>query len=172
MFRRTCLLTIPATFALLAQTPPNAELSQVQFVYLLPMGSGLDQYMANWLVRENVYQVVTDPQKADAVLTDQIGVPLQEKLLELYPPPPLPEPPEDEKKAEDEKKKEEGGLKGDLSRPRSTFTRGRGNVFLVDLKSRRVLWSVYERPKNSLPDELDKTSQRIVRQLKKAQTGK
>ena len=130
------------------------------------MGSGLDQYMANWLVRENVYQVVTDPQKADAVLTDQIGVPLQEKLLELYPPPAPPEP------KEDEKKKDEGGLKGDLTRPRSTFGRGRGNVFLVDLKSRRVLWSVYERPRNSLPDELDRTSQRIVRQLKKAQTGK
>ena len=165
MLRRTFVLPLLAA-ALSAQTPPNAELSQVQFIYLLPMGSGLDQYMANWLVRENVYRVVTDPQKADAVLTDQIGVPLQEKLLELYPPPPPPEPPEDEKK------KDEGGLKGDLSKPRSTFSRGRGNVFLVDLKSRRVLWSIYERPKNSLPDELDKTSQRIVRQLKKAQTGK
>jgi hypothetical protein len=170
MFRRLCIATLAAA-ALLAQAPaPNAELSQVQFVYLLPMGSGLDQYLANWLVRQNVYQVVTDPQRADAIVTDHLGASFQEKLDELYPPPPDAKKEEDKK--QEDKAKETGGFKGEVLKPMSTFTRGRGNVFLVELKSRRVIWSIYDRPKSSLPDELDKTSQRIVRQLKKSITGK
>jgi hypothetical protein len=169
MLRRACALTILATAALLAQAPGNAELSQVQFVYLLPMGGGLDQYVANWLVRENVYQVVTDPKKADTIVTDSIGGTFEQKLNELYPPPAPPEPKEEEKKDD---KPGDVTLKGETGRPPSTFTRGRGNVYLVDLKSRRVLWSVYERPKSFQPDELDKTAQRVVRHLKKSITGK
>jgi hypothetical protein len=167
MFRRLCIATLAAA-ALFAQAPaPNAELSQVQFVYLLPMGSGLDQYLANWLVRQNVYQVVTDPQRADAILTDHLGSTFQDKLNELYPP-----PPGEKKEADKDKEKETGGFKGEVLKPMSTFTRGRGNVFLVELKSRRVIWSIYDRPRSSVPDELDKTSQRIVKQLKKSLTGK
>jgi hypothetical protein len=156
--------------ALAAPLPAAAELSQVQVVYLLPMGSGLDQYLANRLTGEQVYQVVTDPRKADAVLTDQIGAGFEERLKELYPPPPEAAP-EVEKK-EEKQDKDEGVLKGDTGIPRSRFTRGRGNLFLVDIRSRRVLWSVYELPRSSSPDDLDRSSRRIVEKLKKAVQGK
>ncbi len=44
--------------------------------------------------------------------------------------------------------------------------RGRGTIFLVDVKSRQVLWSAFERPKNSNPHELDHTAERVVKLLK------
>ena len=36
------------------------ELLEVHNVYILPMGSGLDQYIANRLTRSGVLQVVTE----------------------------------------------------------------------------------------------------------------
>ena len=137
----------------------TGDLSQVQAVYLLPMGNGFDQYLANRLTQENVYQVVTDPKRADAVLTDQVGLSFERRLAELYPPPAAPKPEGKDEKAES--KKEEP------YKPLSTFQRGKGNIYLVDLKSRRILWSVYERPKRYQADDLDKTSVRIVEKLKK-----
>jgi hypothetical protein len=50
-----------------------ADLAGVHKVYVLPMARGLDQYLANRLTTEHVFQVVTDPKTADAVLTDRIG---------------------------------------------------------------------------------------------------
>ena len=155
----------------------NPELAQVQTVYLLPMSNGLDQYLAGRLTAAKIYQITTDPKRADAVLTDQVGGAFEERLTELYPPPPEPEP--EAKDAKDEKggeKKAEDpsgrAFKGDTGTPRSMFSRGRGNLFLVDLKSRRVLWSIYERPKSAIPDDLDRSSRRIVSELKKALEGK
>src|SRR5262249_55476008 len=69
----------------------GAGLQQVQSVYLMPMGYGLDQYLANRLTAESVFQVVTDPKRADAVLTDNIGVGFERRLDDLFPrdvPPP------------------------------------------------------------------------------------
>ena len=39
----------------------------------MPMGRGLDQFIANRLTRMHVLQVVTDPAKADTIITDQRG---------------------------------------------------------------------------------------------------
>ncbi len=161
--------------SLLAVAAVAAEISQVQSVYLLPMGNGLDQFLANRLTNRQVFLVVTDPQKADALLTDQIGASFEKRLVELYPPPPPPPPPETKKTepppkaepaaTEEPKQKEEPMVRF------STFGRGKGNVFLVDRKSGRVLWSVYERPRRFTADELDRTAERIVEQLLK-QRGK
>src|SRR5215475_11536774 len=63
-----------------------AELSEVRNVYVLRMSKGLDQYLANHLTNGHVFQVVTDPKLADAILTDQIGEGFQAKLDELFPP--------------------------------------------------------------------------------------
>ncbi len=54
----------------------------------------------------------------------------------------------------------------------STFGGGKGTLFLVDARSRAVLWSVYERPKRTSPDELDRTAKRVVDQFKKDLAGK
>jgi len=44
--------------------------------------------------------------------------------------------------------------------------RGKGNLFIVDRKSRNVLWSVFEPPKDTTPGELSKTAEKVVKRLK------
>jgi len=160
-----------------------AELSDRRNVYLLPMGHSLDQFIANRLTRDHVMQVVTDPAKADLVITDQVGEALEDRLKTLYPPPEPPPAPATEAKgakdkAEPSKPKDATAPlaapsilgdtvnKADKAGSMSLSGRGRGTIFLVDVKSRQVLWSAFERPKNSNPREMDHTAERIVKLLK------
>lgn len=161
-----------------------AELTGSRTVYLMPMGRGLDQFIANRLTRMHVLQVVTDPAKADTIFTDQVGASLEDRLKDLYPPPPDPEAIEAAKAKEAAKEvaakeKERAGApparpslledtvnKADKAGSMGVSGRGRGTIFLVDVKSRQVLWSVFEKPKNSSPHELDHTAERVVKQLK------
>src|SRR6266566_3221951 len=75
----------------------GADLTTVHNVYLLKMPKGLDQYLANHITNEHVFQVVTDPKLADTIVTDQIGEKFEAKLDELYPPPEPEQPPKEEK---------------------------------------------------------------------------
>jgi hypothetical protein len=161
-----------------------AELSAGRTVYLMPMGHSLDQFIANRLTRMHVLQVVTDPAKADTVLTDQVGASLEDRLKDLYPPPPDPEAEKEKaaaaaaKQAAKEKSdaaQARGGPpsllgdtvnKADKAGTMGVSGRGRGTIFLVDVKSRQVLWSVFEKPHNFSPHELDQTAGRVVKQLK------
>ena len=164
-----------------------AELTGGRTVYLMPMGRGLDQFIANRLTRMHVLLVVTDPAKADTIFTDQVGATLEDKLKDLYPPPPDPEAQEaaheaaKEKEAAAKEKAEQPDAsaiqvrpsiladtvnKADKAGGMGVAGRGRGTIFLVDVKSRQVLWSVFEKPKNSSPHELDHTAERVVKQLK------
>ncbi len=131
-----------------------ADSGQVRSVYLLPMAGGLDQYLANRIAAAGLYQVVTDPKRAEAVFTDRLGAGFEEQLKTLLPPP--------------AEKKESGEIK-DAGRvgPPSTFGRGKGTLFLVDVATRAVLWSIYEPPRNTTASELDRTAQRIVERLQK-----
>src|SRR5579872_5406458 len=84
------LLTASLAVCFAAAAAPvadNAQLKHVQAVYILPMGGAMDQYLANRITRDGLFEVVTDPQKADAIITDHLGEPFQQKLDELYPPP-------------------------------------------------------------------------------------
>jgi len=160
-----------------------AELTGGRTVYLMPMGRGLDQFIANRLTRMHVLQVVTDPAKADTICTDQVGPTLEDKLKDLYPPPPDPEVIEaaKEKAAAAKDKAGPPGAPTSPARPSlladtvnkadkagnmGVSSRGRGTIFLVDVKSRQVLWSAFEKPKNFSPHELDHTAERVVKQLK------
>jgi len=49
----------------------------------------------------------------------------------------------------------------------TSFGRGKGTVFLVDAKTRAVLWSIYEKPKDTQPATLDRTAGRIVESLQR-----
>jgi len=152
----------------------NPQLHQVKRVYILAMGSGMDQFLANQLTKQGIFEVVTDPKKADAILTDNVGEAFQSKLDDLYPPP---KPPAEKTKAAagsdgktDAKPAPQDALSGvDFSGGASfthpAFGRGKGNFFIVDRNSRVVLWSIYERPKNSTPAELTKTAARVVKHL-------
>src|SRR5579864_5504108 len=103
------LMKLFCTFALLAASASaavNPQLKQVNTVYILAMTGGMDQYLANRLTTMGVFQVVADPQKADAIITDRLGEPFEAKLTELYPPPPPPHPakaPKDDKDDKDAK---------------------------------------------------------------------
>jgi len=170
---------------LLAASVPaavNQQLKQVNTVYILGMSGGMDQYLANRLTNMGVFQVVTDPQKADAIITDRLGEPFEAKLKELYPPPPPPAPPpapaKDAKDAKDDKdsktattdKKEKDDKDKTEEAVAATrvgsFNHGRGNIFIVDRKSKNVVWSTYDRPKDTTPGELSKTAERVVKRLK------
>jgi hypothetical protein len=171
------VLTALGGLVLAAQSP----LQQIRTVYLLPMGHGLDQYLANRLTAEGVFEVVTDPRRADALLTDQLGAGFERRFEELIPreiPPETPEAAEAKAARTDEQRKKDSDtelgdrLKQGSQTPISSFSRGKGNVFLVNIKTRGVVWSLYERPKKVQPDDLNRTSARIVQRLKKDMTGK
>ncbi|MCZ2149324.1 MAG: hypothetical protein LC126_16320 [Bryobacterales bacterium] len=150
------ILILPAVFA------ANADLVRVKSVYVLPMSNGMDQYLANHLLAADLYVVVTDPKAADAVFTDSLGPAFENKMTELYPP----EKPAEKEKDEDSS---EGAIKesGAVANPVSTFRRGRGMVFLVDRATKKVVWSVYEPPKNTTSDSLDRAARKITGRLKK-----
>jgi len=189
-----------ALFVATASAAVNPQLKQVNKVYILSMAGGMDQYLANRLTVLGVFQVVSDPQKADAILTDRIGEPLEAKLKELYPPPPPPPKPHEVKKEDKKDDKDDKAAKGDEAKKDDTkkddakkddakkddkdsetpsgparissLSRGRGNFFIVDPKSSDVLWSVYDRPKDSSPSEMDKTAERVVKRLRSDLSGK
>jgi hypothetical protein len=135
----------------------GASVSEVKSVYLLPMSGGLDQYLANRL--SGVFRVVTDPRLADAVFTDRLGEPFEQKLAELYP----------SDAAEEVDKDDKDGKRSAQS---SNFGRGKGTIFLVDLKTRAVVWSSFTKSNGTAPDTLDRTATQIVQQIKKQQKAK
>lgn len=180
------LFSLLALGAALATAAVSPQLQKVNRVYILSMGGGMDQFLANELTKLHVFEVVTDPQKADAVLTDHVGQAFESQLNDLYPPPKPPvaakdagkkdaDKTDDEKSADDGKTAPKDQL-GDVDLSgfshTSSFGRGRGNFFIVDRGTRAVLWSVYERPKDNTPAQLDKTAEKVVKHLKNDMTDK
>jgi hypothetical protein len=51
--------------------------------------------------------------------------------------------------------------------PVSTFGRGKGTIFLVDAKSRQIVWSTFDPSKGNRNHDLDRTASDIVSRLKK-----
>ena len=132
-----------------------SDLSDIKTVYLLPMSGGLDQYLAVRLTTGAVLQVVTDPEKADAIFTDRIGANLEQSLNDLYAP----------------KQKEE--KIGDFARPTmQPLSRGKGSIFLVGRKSRVVVWSMYAPAKSNQTDDMNHLAQKVAAQLEKDRKGK
>ena len=170
-----------ALLLLFCSAATGAELADVHTVYLLKMSKGMDQYLANRLTNDHVFQVVTDPKLADAILTDRIGESFQTKLEELFPSPkpePNPEPvkrePPPDKPAKADK--EEGSKPSLLDEPvnklsnpasNSSFGAASGTIFLVLAKSREVVWSAYDIPKDASSKQLDRTASDIVNRIKR-----
>ena len=149
-----------------------ADLADVRRVYVLPMSHGLDQYIANRLTNDHVFTIVTDPKLADAVLTDHVGTGLQAKLADLLQPP----PPDKPMPLGDDKDKEAASAGSSLAESisktsspagSSSIGRSKGTIFLVDTKSRQVVWSAYDLPKDPSSKELDRTASDIVSRIKK-----
>lgn len=146
------------------------DLLQIRSVYLLKMSRAFDQYLATHLTRGGTLQVVTDPQKADGILTDQLGRQFEDEMEELYPRPKAPDPLPAAKEDEEEKPSSAVMLemRDPEGRPRSTFGRGRGTVFLVHRASGNVVWSTYLRPKSPTADVLNDAARQVADQIKDA----
>jgi hypothetical protein len=124
----------------------------VHTVYILPMAGGLDQYLAEWLTRANVVQIVTDPKAADAVMTDSLGEAFEQKMAQIRPAPP---PDKDAKPAAET---------NTVHPYKSGFAKG--TLFLVDAKTRAVVWSDYEKPPNSSTSaNLNREAERVAKKL-------
>jgi hypothetical protein len=147
-------------------TASAVDLGNVHTLYVLPMAHGLEQYLANTLTEEHVFVIVTDPKLADAVLTDNVGAGLQHKLDSLLAPPAA-EPKEGEKTDAPKGSIFEPANKVENPADTATVGRSKGMVFLVGTKSRQVLWSVYDLPKDSSSKELDRIASAIVSRLRK-----
>src|SRR5438270_5471276 len=155
------LLGLIGLFA--ADPAARPALQNVHNLYLLPMGNSLDQYLANRLTATGSFQVVADPQKADAIFTDRIGESLEQRLDELYPPP--------AKETDKDKEKDKNDMGDAMGKPphgQGSVSRGRGTVFLVDRNTRSVLWSIYLPVKSSKPDDTNRRADDVVKHLAKS----
>jgi hypothetical protein len=157
VFLLSCLAVTAGTGR--AETPPSGA----RTVYLLPMGHGFDQFLANHLAGTAQFEVVTDPKQADVVVTDRIGRSFEAQMRQLYGETrPAAKPVEGKETGEQETVVQAAPV-GAMS----SFGRGRGNFFLVDTRTARVIWSTYEKPVGSDPAELNRAAERIVERLKK-----
>jgi hypothetical protein len=139
-----------------AGSETRPELMEVKTVYLLPMTYSLDQFLAIRLTKGGVLQVVTDPKLADAILSEHIGTSLEDQLKSLY----------GEKKSADADVSDKDKT-ASFAGPMAGGGRSKGAVFLVDRKTRSVIWSDYVRPKSSQPEELNHVADKIAGQLEK-----
>jgi hypothetical protein len=192
LMQRLAILLVSSCAFLGGSNLGAADLSAVRTVYVMPMARGLDQYLAGRLTSRGLFQVVTDPKLADAVLTDRVGETLQTELEAIFPTP-KPETEEDEDAepaAKPESKPDTKAEKakaakdqldanspisafGNISKadggppPTSSFGRSKGNIFLVDAKSRQVVWSTYDPPRTNAPHDLNRTASDIVSRIRK-----
>ena len=153
-----------------------ADLETAKTVYVLSMSRGIDQFLVNRLTNQHLFQVVTDPKLADMIFTDHLGEGFQAQLEAISPSP----------DADDEEEKPDAKTKAGIAEPtaaagmfsapvnklanpalNSNFGRNKGTYFLVDAKSREVVWSTFDPPKAYNGKELDRTASDIVARLKK-----
>jgi hypothetical protein len=151
------LLSILLTAAVLAGANANPGLKAVHTVYLLPMAGGLDQLLAVRLNKTALFEVVTDPAKADAVFTEQIGASFEARFKELF-----------ESKEEKAAEAKEDVYIRPAAKP---MGQTKGSVFLVDRKTGNVIWSIYQKPSYDGSDVKNRAN-RVGDQLQKDLKGK
>ncbi len=146
-----------------------AELKDVKSVYLYPMVGGFDQHLANRLTKDHIFRIVADPKLADAIFTDELGRQFEYRLdhIKRDPVPATPAAPAQTAPVPVLMPSTAASLSE--SEPHtSSFSRGKGTLFLVDTKSRQVVWSAYRPPKNRSSKELDKTAKHVAMMLTKS----
>lgn len=152
---RTLILLISAACLALVASDARPGLSDIHKVYLMPMSSGLDQYLAQHLAAEGVFTVVVDPKQADAVWSERVDQAFGEALQEML------------AAAKPAKDKKEAGAEEKEPAPRRSSGRSRGNVFLVAVGSRQVVWSTFHKMEDRSPSGLHRVARDIVKELKK-----
>jgi hypothetical protein len=123
------------------------DLSRVRTVYIVSMTAGLDQFLANRLTNSGSIWIVLDPTKADAILADRLDETFWSWLNARFP-------------ATSKTSVADGDLRAKNLSPKMP-----GTVFLVDPRTRLVLWSSFDQPRTTSPDELDHVADRITKRL-------
>lgn len=172
MFRHLLLLSALLGVAFTAVHPLAAadmeRLGKVDKIYMWPMSNSLDQFLAERVTTEGIFDVVIDPKRAQAILTDRVSSKFLEGMEELFPSPE--EIAEATKKAEEDKNDPGAALAGAYRPERSpvhSSSQARGAVFLVDVASREVLWSTFLDDDSNTAKAMHKQAQLIVQRLKK-----
>ena len=143
-----------------------ADLSQLREtgkVYLWPMSNAFDQYLAQQISAEGVFEIVVDPELAHAIMTEKIDNTFLEAMAELFPAPAqqsekAPAKTQDGQTAEN---LQTGGRPANHPRGRP-----RGTLFLVDVQSRKVLWSTFLKESEPSPNQLHRQARSVAAQLK------
>lgn len=147
------------------------RLGRVQKVYLWPMSDSLDQFLAEQVATEGVFDVVIDPKRAQAILTDRISSKFLEGMEELFPTPEeIPEADKEEEEADDPASALAGAYRVERS-PIYSASRAEGAVFLVDVRTREVLWSTFLKGYDTTPKAMHRQARMVVMRLKKQLAG-
>jgi hypothetical protein len=154
---KKCLPAFAALLCTLAASGQALLSPRFKTVYILSMSNSMDEYLASRLTSSRVLWVVHQASSADTVLTDTLNENFWTWLERSYGP--------------------AGATPADAAdmgynRGSSLLNRHSGTIFLVDPRRKVVLWSNFALPKNSSPDELDRTAARIANQLKSAFVSK
>lgn len=138
------------------------------------MANGFDQYLANRLRDVSQIRIVTEAMKADAIFTDKLGPAFEARLEEM-------ETEAKEKAAADAPTPPidpSAPISADNTRMKfapkviSSIGRGRGTYFLVDRRSRIVLWSTFQTSKDTQPRSMNAKAHKVSEELAKDFSGK
>jgi hypothetical protein len=143
------VVVLGALFAAVVATPYAGP----KTVYILPMAGGLDQFVAQCLTKDHVMQVVADPKAAEVIMTDRLGQAFELEMKQIR---------------TDAAKDDKDDKKTSDTTPPHVFhsSRALGTIFLVDAKSRQVLWSDYQKPPRSNSDrDLNRTAEEIAKKI-------
>jgi hypothetical protein len=138
-----------------AQSDDYRDLKQVKTVYILGMTNGLDQFLANRLTNSGAIWVVLDPINADAILTDRLDEDFWRWLTQRYP-----------RISANSTTHKQSDLRSSAHRIPP------GTVFLVDPRTRLVLWSAFESVTKPTAAALDQAAGRYTKRLLNAVTNK
>jgi hypothetical protein len=156
------LLSILALFCAQLVVADGRLSPRFRTVFILQMENGLDQHLANRLTANRALWVVLEPKNADAVLTPALDDSFWSWLGRNYPSAAgTPVPP-----ANTAANPAQYGAASKKD-PQGNSTR-EGMVFLVDPRTRVVLWSAWEKPAKPTAADLDYTAGRIAGQIKAA----
>ena len=143
------------------------DLKDIRSLYTWPRVKSFDQYLAEQITAENVFDVVVDPQLADVILTDRIDAPFLAVMNDLFPLSAGKNQKAPITAKQDKSDSIESG--GTIKRPiNRVLGRPQGTLFLVHIETRKVLWSTYLREHEATPNKLHQMASGVVKRLKKA----
>jgi len=148
-----------------AAAPP--QLPAAGKLYLWPMTHAFDQYLAEQITADGVFEVVVDPKLASTIMTERIDSTFLKAMDEFFP---RPAGNSQTEKAAGNTKNDDSIEGGGRDRRPANHPRGqaRGTLFLVDVASRKVVWSTYLKEFDPSPNKLHSQAGNVVEKLRES----